>query len=208
MSNAVFPLPSVTPGISWSFTKSPEWSTISQRSASGRETRIAVMAYPLWNFELTYQLLRSDAAHNELQVLLDFYNARQGSFDDFLFDESFTPDDSVTAMNFGTGDGSTTVFQLTRKMPGGGFPELVANNNSAPQIFVNGVLKTLGTDYTISSGLVTFTSAPGNTLPLTWTGTYYFRCRFQEDTYDFDEFMYQFFELKKLTLVGDLGLRI
>jgi hypothetical protein len=31
---------------------------------------------------------------------------------------------------------------------------------------------------------VTFTSAPANTAVLTWSGKYYFRCRFKNDSLD------------------------
>lgn len=205
MSNAVFPA-LITRG--WSVIKTPEWSTIQQRSTSGRETRIATMQFPLWNFTLTYEVLRSNT-YKELQQLMDFYNARQGAFDNFLIDESFTPDDAATTQVFGIGDGVTTQFQLSRQIYSGGFAEPVMNLNGAPQIFDNAVLKATPGDYSINAtGLVTFTYSPTAGHPLTWTGSYYFRARFKQDTNDFEEFVYQMFELKKLDLVADLGVRI
>ena len=128
-----------------------------------------------------------------------FFNARSGSFDSFLWTD---PDDnSVTAQSFGAGDGSTISFQLTRTF--GGYAEPVFDTNSTPAISVNGVLKTAGTDYTISStGVVTFAAAPGSTLPLTWTGTYYRRVRFASDSAEFAQFLKNLWELKAVELIG------
>jgi hypothetical protein len=72
-----------------------------------------------------------------------------------------------------------------------------------PQIFVDGVLKTQGTDYTISSaGLVTFTVAPAAGAALTWSGSYYWRVRFDLDQTEFNNFLNQLWEAKKVTLVS------
>lgn len=153
------------------------------------------MAYPLWKYTLTYEVLRDDTVNNELKTLAGFFLARQGQYDSFLFTD---PDDSaVTAQSFGTGDGTTLAFQLIRTY--GGFAEPVQNVNGAPSIYVAGALKTVTTDYTISStGLVTFTVAPTAGQALTWTGSYYQRCRFLMDAADFEKFMRQLWELKKI----------
>jgi hypothetical protein len=60
---------------------------------------------------------------------------------------------------------------------------------------------TVGADYSLSTtNLVTFTSAPASTVPLLWSGSFYYRCRFDADSLDFGEFMYRLWDLKKLTL--------
>jgi uncharacterized protein (TIGR02217 family) len=207
MSNAVFPN---LKGLSWPVVKTPEWSTIIQKSASGRETRAALMSYPLWNFKLTFDYLPSNntnGASLDLQAMLDFFNSRQGAFDNFLFDDQ--NDDSVTAQSFGTGDGTTVGFQLQRQLQAGGFFEPVMNLNGAPSIYNNGVLQTVTTNYTINStGFVTFTSAPAAGHALTWTGSYYFRCRFDKDMADFDNIWYAMFQAKELVLHGSLGVKV
>lgn len=59
------------------------------------------------------------------------------------------------------------------------------------------------TDYTLSaSGLVTFANTPATAAILTWTGNFYYRVRFSADSADFNEFMYQLWDLKKLSFVG------
>ena len=90
-------------------------------------------------------------------------------------------------------------FQLVRAF--GGYVEPVYDTNGAPSIYVNGVLKTVTTDYTISAiGLITFVTAPGAALPITWTGSYYRRVTFMQDTAEFNQFLYKLWELKTIEL--------
>jgi hypothetical protein len=383
MSNAVFP---VLPGLVWDVKKTPQWSTKLQQAASGKELRLSYYSWPIYKYTLAYEVLRQASAYLELQTLAGFFNARQGKFDSFLFQDP--NDNAVTAHGFGMGDGTTTAFQLQRTAAGprqadaisgivpvyttprtnlltwsedlsnaawtkgtgvtvaaqgsvapGNNPAAMAykvsydgtgvanvsrlfasagtsinlqaytdsvflradapatfllkdnfgnvttcnvttvwqrftvtgTGNGAsttqlllfqaagvntafalymwgaqvetgttatqyirtagaavtqapaywpltadgfepvydlntlpqvPQLFVNGTLKTLGTDYTISSSaLVTFTVAPAANAALTWTGSYYWRCRFDQDLSEFNNFLTQLWELKQLSFV-------
>lgn len=55
------------------------------------------------------------------------------------------------------------------------------------------------TDYALSStGIVTFAVLPLIGAILTWTGSYYARCRFMQDLSEFNEFANNFWELKQL----------
>jgi uncharacterized protein (TIGR02217 family) len=138
--------------------------------------------------------LRTASTLVEFQTLLAFFNARSGSFDSFLF---MDPDDgSVVAQPFGTGDGSTKTFQLVKSF--GGYTEPVFTPlTTGIQILDNGV--TAGANsVNADTGIVTFTTAPAAGHALTWTGSYYYRCRFLADTYDFDRFMSGFYSVKKL----------
>lgn len=202
MSNAVFP---TLPGLGWSVGKTPEWSTKTQRMASGREFRAAFMSYPLWRFSLNYDFLRAASAYAELQSLMGFFNARQGAYDSFLYTDP--NDNSVTDYQFGTGDGTTVAFQLTRAY--GGFIEPVMNVNTLTNIKKAGVAQSNPANYTIgSTGLVTFTSAPANGAALTWTGSFYFRVRFLQDVAEFEEFMKNLWQLKKLEFTGATGNKV
>lgn len=197
MSQAVLP---ALPGLTWQNTKAPEFSTKIQTSVGQSEVRAAFSPYPIRKYSLQYNFLRSYGAFTELATLYGFFCARQGSYDSFLYDD---PEDDAIAdvapyMTFGTGDGVTTAFQLGRSL--GSFFEPVYNTHSTPKIYIANVLKTSGPDYTISaSGLVTFTSAPGLGLALAWSGTYYWRCRFEDDSLSFSEFASLFWEQKSLT---------
>src|ERR1035437_6964770 len=98
MSNVVFP---VLPGLTWPFVKQPMFHTKVQRAVSGKEYRAAFMQYPLWTYTLYFNFLRDLVSLPELQELMGFFNARQGSFDNFLFND---PDDyTVTDQLFGVG---------------------------------------------------------------------------------------------------------
>lgn len=205
MSNAVFP---TLIGLGWPVKKTPTWNTIQQRAASGQEVRVALQSYPLYAFELIFNVLKSADSNTDFQALIDFYNARQGAYDDFLFDDK--SDDSIPASSpsqFGTGDGTTTSWQLTRAISSMGFIEPVMNLNGAPVIYVNGSVQASG--YTISSsGVITFTAAPSNGATLSWSGSYYFRCRFVNDTEDFDEFLSNYWRAQKVQLIGSLGNKV
>ena len=199
MSNSVFP---ALPGLGWSVMRTPMWSTNIQHTVSGREVRASFYSVPIYKYSLTYEVLRQAAAFTEWQSLIGFYNARGGAYDSFLFDDP--NDDTATLQSFGTGDGTTVAFQLKRTL--GGFAEPVYNTNATPQIFKAGVLQTVVTNYTISSsGLVTFVVAPAAAAALTWTGTYYWRLRFSDDSIDFENFAFLFWAAKKVDLVSVKG---
>lgn len=196
MSNAVFP---TLAGLAWNIVKAPQFSTITHRSASGRETRAALMQYPLWTFTLSYEVLRQNSLFSELKTLAGFFISRRGSFDSFLYSDP--TDNSVTSQLFGSGNGLLTKFQLVRTF--GGFDEPVQNLNGTPTIFKNGISLTAGSDYTIDSqGAVTFTTTPSNGDVLTWTGAYYYQVRFTQDNADFNQMLKDLWDLKKLEFVG------
>ena len=116
MSNAIFP---VLPGITWDTVKTPIFNTVTKKAVSGRETRVAYMAAPMYSFKLNFEFLRDKmnvqvpaSPFDELKQLMGFFISRQGSFDSFLFED--TTDNLATSQQFGTGNGSTTTFQLAR----------------------------------------------------------------------------------------------
>jgi uncharacterized protein (TIGR02217 family) len=183
--------------------RTPMWSTMHQMSVSGMDNPIPLWTFNKWSYELIIELLNSgstafqNALAIEWQALNAFYNQVNGSFGVFQFND---PDDnSVTNQLFGVGDGTTTAFPLTRTMTGaGGFTwnEPVFAPVGTPVVKVNGtptVLFTLGTQ-----GLITFNSAPAAAASLTWTGTFNWLCRFDEDTLEFSKFMNNLWECKSL----------
>lgn len=198
MSNLVFP---TLPGLIYPVKKTPSWSTNIQEAASGKETRVNFWSFPKWSWSLTFELLRDKPliSLDELWTLAGFFNKHYGSYDSWLFND---PDDNtVTAQGFGTGDGVTTQFQLARTR--GGFTEPVKDVNAAPAIYKAGVLQTLTTHYSVSAtGLITFVAAPAAAAALTWTGTYYWRCRFLDDTVDFEKFASQMWESNEIKFVS------
>lgn len=191
MSDAVFP---VLPGLKWNIKRASIWKTNSAESVSGKEASVSLMSYPLRRYSLAFEFLRA-GAEAELQTLEGFFNLRRGRHDTWLYND---PDDyTVTDQSFGTGDGATAAFALARTR--GGFTEPVQSLNSAPVIKVAGVTKTLTTDYTISAlGVVTFVTPPAASAALTWSGTYYWRCRFLRDETEFDQFLKDLWSLNRI----------
>ena len=205
MSTQVFP---TLTGQGWDIVRTPIWDTITQQSVSGKEVRIGNFTFPRWQWDFVYEGLRqgvvNNATYTEFAQLAGFYNARQGSFDSFLYTDQ--DDNAVVAQGIGTGDGTTTQFQLIRTF--GAFVEPVLAPNSVTAVKVNGVTKTLGTDYTIGAwgsanpGLITFTVAPGNTLPITADFSYYWPCRFVDDSIPFNKFVSNIYAAKKISIIS------
>jgi uncharacterized protein (TIGR02217 family) len=191
MALPVFP---TLPGLMFPMKRKSVWSTVKQDALSGKRTRYPLWTYPLYQWEISFDFLRTAAAFLEWQTLEGFIKSVQGAAQLFAY---LDPNDSVaTAQGFGAGDGVTTSFQLVRAL--GGFAEPVflpvLSGGLVTQITVAG---TPTTAYTVSPyGVVTFTSAPANGAALAWTGTFYFGCRFDDDATDFSNFMSGLFELK------------
>jgi len=189
MSDAVFP---VLPGLKWNIKRASLWKTLKQESVSGKEMSVALMTYPNRRYSLAYEVLRA-GAEAELQTLEGFFNLRRGRHDTWLYND---PDDyTVTDQSFGTATGTTAPFQLIRTR--GGFTEPVQAINGTPTIKLAGVTKTEGVDYTRSAtGLITPLSAW--TGALTWTGNYYWRCKFLSDEAEFDQFLKDLWQLQRI----------
>ena len=181
-------LPSLV-GLGFNVVRSPKWSSIVQRSASGKETAMAMWSYPQWNYELTYELLRSGSPA-EFQALAGFFNARLGRFDSFLYED---PDDcSITGQALGGGDGSNKKFQLARSF--GGFIEPMFAPKLVSAVYLNGVPAsgwTVSNWGTAAPGVITFATAPSSGVIVSATFTYYFPCRFADDQIDFNKFLSQ-----------------
>ncbi len=183
-------------GVTFPAKRAPLWKTLHQETVSGQDNPIPLWSYPRWSYELAYDFLRSDNLNLEWQALAAFFNQVQGSALVFQFAD---PDDgSVTNQGFGTGDGTTTKFALVRSMSGAGgysFVEPVF----APTITNIKIAGTPTSAYTLGTqGLVTFTSPPASGAALTWTGTFNWLCRFDDDAADFEKFMNTFWRLQKI----------
>lgn len=192
-------------GLTWGTTKAPRFNTKVQVSVNLSELRASFANAPVYDFTRTYDLLRDNATNNELRQLGGFFMARYGAWDSWLFQDL----DDCTALlePFGTGDSTTTQFQLKRAF--GSFTEGVSNVANAPLIYANAVLQNTPSAYSVAAnGLVTFTAAPASNIALTWSGTYYFRCRFKEDAQEYRQFMSRLWDSRTFEFKGSLGTRI
>lgn len=184
-------------GIIYPTKKIPVWATDVQRSVSGRRTTLAWYSYPIYKFELGFSFLRQTTANKEWQELVAFYNTVNGMANLFRYNDP--TDNTVTTGTFGTGDGSTVAFQLLRTITGSGhtwndpvfYPTVTSIFDNA--VLVNPLNYTVG-----STGIITFSVAPVAAHTLTWTGTFNWLVRFDEDSSTFEQFAQTFWENKSV----------
>jgi hypothetical protein len=134
---------------------------------------------PLYQFRLKFNVL----SQSDIKTLYDFFISMSGCYGSFAFFDFDYRDWSIIV---GTGDGSTTSFDLKGKET---YNRIVK---------VNGIQKTEGTDYTFYQGLgadgqdkITFNSAPatGDIIIADFTGRRYFpNCIFLEDVMSIESF--------------------
>lgn len=191
MSNLVFP---TLPGARIALSRAPTWESTVQKSVSGCSVALTAFTYPIWKYSLQFEFLRS-GAEAELQAIVGFFNRHYGRTDTWLFDDD--EDNTATAEVFGVGDGTTREFWLTRIF--GGFIEPVTDTRTLTAITINGVATTAYVAAT--GGKITFATAPAAGAQLRWTGTYYRRCRFDDDVLDTDRFLYQLWEARSVAFV-------
>lgn len=158
----------------------PRFVTQRVETGSGFAYKNSQLANPLHE----YQFDTGNWTIEQYQILKAFQlSVAFGELNNFRFKDLF--DYAATAEPIGTGDGANLVFQLqktytspsgnrtyVRKLTqiAGGF-----TGDPTPQIFVNGTL-VAPANYTLSlsTGALAFHAgqAPGNTLPVAWTGQF------------------------------------
>jgi hypothetical protein len=184
-------LPSL-PGLAWSRHKKPGFSTRVASHVSGREVRLALMSYPLYEFEAAYAGLASSAAASianlgasSLQTLMGFFLQSLGQAGVFLYTD---PDDNtVLGQSIGIGDGTTLQFIVSRTL--GGFSEPVSYVTAVNTVYLNGTAQPSNDWLFTAPNMLAFTTPPGSGLAVTADFTFAFQCRFFDDQLDFEEFM-------------------
>lgn len=181
-------------GRSWPVVRRPNWSSLIQTAVNQKQTAIAKLSFPTYTYSFVHNVLKAGLlTSQDFQILLGFYNKMLGRVYPFLYDDP--NDNSVTDQVFGTGDGITLAFQLNRTL--GGFNEPVQSVAGITNVKIDG---STTTDFSFdNTGVLTFGSAPAADTVLTWTGTYSWLCRFDQDQYDFSEFAKALYELQQLS---------
>lgn len=204
MSTSVLPnLP-----VGFSLKRTILWATRKNEAVSGAEVTIRDRAYPRYEWELPYEVLRQGNVGdptgwpwNDFSTLFGFYNKMGGGWDSFLYFDNM--DFQVTGASCGTGDGVTTTFQLVKGF--GGFAEPVyAPVAALTRVYLNGVLQTnytlnlWGTSAAAGPGTIQFGFTPGVGQLVTADVTYAYPCRFVEDQCQFEQFANGFWNCKSL----------
>ena len=190
MVTAVFP---ELRGLSWDVAKTPEFFTLSKVSPSGVDITASLSAYPRWHFSLSYEYLRA-GAEGELEKLLGFFLSCRGNAVDFLYRDP--SDYKVSCQTFGVGDGRTVTFQLCHNI--GGFIEPLYDTVHET-IYVGDI--PLNSGYAIRGGIISLTTPPAAGKRLTWSGDFYYRCRFKESSLEVQNFAFKLWSARSVEFV-------
>ena len=157
MSNKIFP---EFQGWSIEKTKTPIWKSNVYESESGRETRTQKWSFPRYRIELNYNFITDNSIQRRTN---------------FLYRDDV--ENHCENQTFAVGDGVSIQFQLVRSLPD--WIEPVRGIVEAPHIFINGE-ETTAFRYS-NTGLIIFDEAPPAGSLLSWSGSYYFRVRFENE---------------------------
>lgn len=185
-------------------SKKPTFNTIIQTPVSGKsEVRASLQPYPLWDIEYSLEWARGNEQlqNSVYQYLVGFFIQMGGQFSDFLY---LDPNDNTVENVFlGIGDGDTTMYQLTRPIGVGTDivqnPMIDATDPYLPlTIYISGNPTTA---YTLAdTGIIVFDSAPANGSVITWSGSYWYRVRFDDDGMNMSQFMDQIWSNNSIKL--------
>lgn len=217
MSNVLFP---ELPGLEWDTSLTPMFNTKIMTSINGRELRASFQAAPKYEISLSYAFLRESKGRKELQQLQGFYLERRGTFDSFLYK---MPEDNEFNCTF-VGDGAATSFQLykdmyTSQLPLGNTQEQIIGEVD-PNMWNQTPVKTMwntnqeklmwnsATAQVTSDGKYVLSQPIEEGVEVTVTGTFYYRCRFKDDTQQYVNFMHKLWKAGKVELIGSLGTKI
>ena len=205
MGNAIFP---TLKGLTWDIVKTPMFSTQIIRSVGGNEIRASYYQTPLWSWKMSFEFLDNEmGSTKDLDALLKFYTDQEGAYTSFLFaDPTQLVVDDVPA---GTGDGHTQIFNVTAPYAP---QQMFYPVNSYPYMAVDARVYISGTlidpaHYALSAVnsteiTITFTDiTPADHAPVKISNVLvWWRCRFADDSLEFNEFMYNLWDLKTLTI--------
>lgn len=168
----------------------PERRTQIVELASGDEERNASWANSRRRYDAAYGIRRAD----DLAAVVAFFEARNGRLYGFRWKDwgdykSCLPSETPTVSDqvIGTGDGSTTAFQLAKDYTSGGqtwkrtITKPVAGTITAA---LEGVTQASGWSVDTTTGLVTFTTAPANSVAVTAGFEFDVPVRFDTDQLD------------------------
>lgn len=137
----------------------PSFNTAVWEGHAGLEQRSANWGTARHLYNVGYGI-RTSADMDDVREI--FYLAR-GKFSGFRFKDWC--DYKITSGNIGTGDGTTTVYDIVKKYTVGAYTytrRILKPVNGTLLVYVNSVLKTETTDYTVdyTTGEITFLAAP------------------------------------------------
>ena len=178
----------------------PLFQTTIVALASGGEQRNQDWSEQRCEFDIGYGIQHLE----DFEAVQSFFYGRRGRARGFRFKD--WSDYQITDELIGTGDNTTTAFQIiktysdTAHSYGRRITRPVA---STVVVKVDDVLQTVTTDYTLaaSTGIITFTSAPALDAEITVTAEFDVPCRFDTDKFDLSIDGFQAGVLQSLAIV-------
>lgn len=167
----------------------PMFNTDVTVGKSGTESRNANWQDGLWKFNAGYSVKTRADVH----TLNTFFLNRRGREKAFLlqsYEDYKIPHSGSTAQSIGTGDGSTSTFQIYKRYTDSGsnnYDRIITRPSATTSDLVvikNGVTQTHTTHYTYSTttGIITFVTPPTNGHAITITlAKFYVPVRFDID---------------------------
>ncbi len=168
----------------------PERRTQIVELASGAEERNGSWANSRRRYDVAYGIRRAD----DLAAVVAFFEARNGRLHGFRFKDwadfksclpSQTP--GPTDQPIGTGNGSATMFQLTKRYASGAQSWTRAITKPVAgtvTIALNGTPQASGWSVSTATGLITFTTAPAAGVAITAGFEFDVSVRFDTDALD------------------------
>lgn len=176
--------------VSWGMEAGPSFNTEVVKSGAGKPYAYSRWNRPLWKAKGNTANFTKAQGDQVYSFVIAVAQGRLNAFRGKIW-----PDYQALVAAFGTGDGVTTAFQLAKPYtfnsrtysrpiykPNTDVPPTLAG--SFPQIFNNGALvSALLYTLDLTTGIVTFASAPATGRLLTWTGCYDVPVFMDEDYY-------------------------
>ncbi len=168
----------------------PERRTQIVELASGDEERNASWANSRRRYDAAYGIRRAD----DLAAVVAFFEARNGRLYGFRWKDwadykSCLPSGTLSAMDqvIGTGDGTTTAFQLVKAYASGAQAwnrTITKPVAGTVRVAIDGVEQTSGWSVDTTTGIVSFTTAPAAGATITAGFEFDVPVRFDTDTLD------------------------
>lgn len=145
--------------IAYGATGGPEFATSVVATASGYEQRNINWSAARGRWDVASGLKKQ----TQLDTLIAFFRARKGRAHAFRFKD--WTDYKATAQALGTGNGTITTFQLIRTYSSGGSTDVRTITKpvvGTVKVYLAGVQQMSGWSVNTTTGIITFSTAPGN----------------------------------------------
>lgn len=166
----------------------PRYYTTKRTRLSGRQVRNSNWTYPLHSYNAAYGIQK----FSELEAVINFFHVCEGSahgfrFKDWVDYKTSTAEASTNHqdMTIAQGDGTTKIFQLAKIYTVGSDTKtriITKPVNGTVTVALDTTEQLSGWSLDYSTGLLTFTTAPGLNVDVKWGGQFDVPCHFMDDS--------------------------